>query len=211
MPTCRDIATGALRKIGVLGAGREPRQVDLDTALVALRGLYRRYVTSGALGRLRDVIPTTDYVAGENERVLRMHDGCDEVTLPMRVPVAARFGDPFDYGSRWVPPQGTRIEQTRPPRDGAVVQLNDAFTGTETLWIYDGQSNKWQYVTVIALDDQAPLADRDPEGLKAALAMEIADEFGGGLGEVTARRAREFESALAYRWSHDRGPAPEWC
>ena len=56
MASCRHVINGALRKLGRLGGGREPRTADAADALAALQGLYLSWIASGAFGRLRDVI-----------------------------------------------------------------------------------------------------------------------------------------------------------
>lgn len=208
MRTCRAVAASALRKIGKAGGGREPRQADLDTAMDVLRGLYRQLITVGAFGRLIDVIPTTDYVARENERVFRSNSGCTKVDLPLTVDASRDLGDPLDYGSRWVPP-GDELAHARPPRDCSVVEVVDGFTGVETQFIYDGQAKKWQGLHDLLPDSRAPLADRDPDGLASLLAAQINDEFGGGIGALTLRAAAEFRSALAHRYSHSRASYAE--
>ncbi|MFC0304396.1 hypothetical protein [Rhizorhabdus histidinilytica] len=82
MASCRDIVNGALRKLGKLGAGREPRLADSQDALEALRGLYRSLITSGAFGRLADIIPTGEtYTAGENQRIFRNSDATLQIDL----------------------------------------------------------------------------------------------------------------------------------
>ncbi|MFC0304395.1 hypothetical protein ACFSTI_29295 [Rhizorhabdus histidinilytica] len=72
-------------------------------------------------------------------------------------------------------------------------------------YIYDGQQRLWVGLYGLALTDQAPLSYRDPEGLKALLALSIVDEFGGEVGAATTRLAGMFQSALTTRYSfHDR-------
>ena len=83
MATCRHIVNSALRKIGRLGAGREPRVADQTDVLAALQGLYGAWVSAGAFGRLDDVIPTgSSYIAAGGERILRESADTLTVTLP---------------------------------------------------------------------------------------------------------------------------------
>lgn len=208
MATCRDIATRALRKLGVVAAGRDPRQVDLDSALAALDGLYRMLISAGTFGRLRDVTPLTDYHAQGMERVNRRHMECQRVYLPAMVADDPVWCDPCVYGARWVPPAAVAVG-AEPPRDCAIVVINDVFSGTETTWIFDGQGHQWQRIGAFDLDGNAPVSWRDPEGLACLLARELSDEYGAGIGPQTERRAGEFRSALAYRWSSPR--EPEYC
>lgn len=202
MTTARDIVNGSLRKIGKLAGGREPRTQDSQDALEALRGLYRQLITSGAFGRLRDVVPTgEEYTAGENERVFRNYSGTLTVNLPETVSRDYPCG-PLPYDEECaVYPTDTVDNGVRPPRDCAVVAISDTFTAETVHYIYDGQERRWMALDALALTDTAPLASRDPEGLKCLLATQIVDEFGGQLGEMTARMAANFQTSLITRFS----------
>ncbi|HEX8414727.1 MAG TPA: hypothetical protein VF637_12705, partial [Sphingomicrobium sp.] len=82
MAAVRLITNNALRKLGRLGAGREPRVADSTEALAALQGLYGSWIASGAFGRLEDVIPTGEtYTASGCERIIRTGTEL-EVVLP---------------------------------------------------------------------------------------------------------------------------------
>lgn len=202
MATARDIVNGALRKIGKLAGGREPRTQDSTDALEALRGLYRQLINSGAFGRLRDVVPTgAAYTAGENERVFRNSDVTLSITLPELVRRDTPCGSlPYDEEETYYP-NGVIDNAMRPPRDCSVVVISDAFTAQTVEYIYDGQQKLWTPVDGIELDSVAPLSARDPEGLKGLLAMQIVDEFGGQLGEMTTRQALNYQTALISRYS----------
>ena len=129
MATARDITNGALRKIGKLAGGREPRTQDASDALEALRGLYRQLINSGAFGRLRDVVPTgAAYTAGENERVFRNSDATLTIDLPELVRRDLPCGPlPYDEEEAYYP-NGVIDNAMRPPRDCSVVVVSDAFT-----------------------------------------------------------------------------------
>lgn len=202
MATARDITNGALRKIGKLAGGREPRTQDASDTLEALRGLYRQLINSGAFGRLRDVVPTgAAYTAGENERVFRNSDATLEITLPELVRRDLPCGPlPYDEEEAYYP-NGVVDNAMRPPRDCSVVVISDAFTSQTVHYIYDGQQRLWIGLDNLALSDVAPLSDRDPEGLKSLLATQINDEFGGQVGEMTMRMAANFQTALITRYS----------
>lgn len=203
MAACRLVVSGALRKLGKLAAGREPRTQEATDALEALRGLYQSLITSGALGRLHDVVPTTSYTAGENQRILRRDAAVATISLPELVDDVYPSGFIPPYGARWVPPS-TPLSNKRPPRDGSVVVINDAVTGASQQWIYDGHTNEWQAVHSLTLDSPAPLSERDLTGLQAMLAVQIADEYGGDIPAVTGNQADRFRSALVNRWSMPR-------
>lgn len=202
MATARDITNGALRKIGKLAGGREPRTQDASDALEALRGLYRQLINSGAFGRLRDVVPTgSAYTAGENERVFRNSDATLTIDLPELVRRDLPCGPlPYDEEEAYYP-NGVIDNAMRPPRDCSVVVVSDAFTAQTVHYIYDGQQRLWTPIDGLELDSVAPLSFRDPEGLKCLLATQINDEFGGQLGEMTMRMAANFQSSLISRYS----------
>ena len=202
MATARDITNGALRKIGKLAGGREPRTQDASDALEALRGLYRQLINSGAFGRLRDVVPTgSAYTAGENERVFRNSDATLTIDLPELVRRDLPCGPlPYDEEEAYYP-NGVIDNAMRPPRDCSVVVVSDAFTAQTVHYIYDGQQRLWTPIDGLELDSVAPLSFRDPEGLKCLLATQINDEFGGQLGEMTMRMAANFQTALITRFS----------
>lgn len=202
--SCLDIVKGALRKLGVLASGREPRTVDRDDTFEALKGLYRQLITAGAFGRLSDVVPTADYTACGNVRVFRSSDATDfAITLPETVARQDYWCDHRIYGSCWCPDNVVRRDVTT-PRDCAVVVINDATTGGAFDFIYDGQIKVWQGLYDLEIADRAPLAFRDPQGLMALLALQIGDDFGAQVGPTTARLAQNFQSALVTRFSAPR-------
>lgn len=210
---CRDVVKGALRKLGRLAAGREPRPADLQDGMEALRGLYRQWISLGTFGALRDVIPTgTEYTAGENERVFRNGAGAINVTLPDTV-LDNCFGDPCDYGSRWVPPgRDARNRASRPVRDCSIVVIQDQATGITLEFLYDGNAGGWIQLAELTDTDTAPLSFRDPQGLQAALAVAIEGEFGGNLTAGTIRQAQMLNYALTHRFSSVRPSAHvEYC
>ena len=201
MATCRETVSGALRKIGRLGAGREPRAADQADVLAALQGLYRQWINGGAFGRLSDVVPTgAAYTARENERIFRNASATVTITLPETV---ATVPNPRSYRDEVLTYEGI-TGNTRPPRDCAVVVISDAFTATTVEYIYDGSQRLWQAINALALADTAPLSVRDPMGLQAALAMQIADEFGAEVGAMTQRQAATFQMGLTHRYSTPR-------
>lgn len=202
---CREIINGALRKLGKLGSGREARSVDASDALESLRGLYRSLINSGAFGRIEDVVPTATYTAGENQRVFRTSSAVEEIKLPLLVDDIFPPGFLPPYGSRWVSPANNTRAQ-RPPRDLSVVIISDSESGETQEYIYDGQRNQWVALFSLDLDDEAPLSYRDADGLKAMLALQIADEYGGDVTAATSRLASLFQSNLVSRWSMPRQP-----
>lgn len=206
MPSARIVVNGALRKIGILAAGREARTSDAADALEALNGLYAWLITSGAFGRLRDVIPTADYTACGNERIYRMLPTIT-ITLPDTVPADWNW-----YCDGWgpYPPlyANSLLTNQAPPRDCAVVAITDQVVGTSETWINDAFLRQWQAVGDIGLDDPAPLSARDPQGLQSLLASRIADQFGGDLPQMTALQASQMVQGLTARFASPASISP---
>lgn len=193
MATCRHVVNGALRKLGRLGGGRDPRTADATDALAALQGLYLSWIASGAFGRLSDVIAEADITAAENVRIIR-DETVVTVTLPEVVPA---YCDPLPYGALWpyVVQNGTD-GANRPPRDGAVVQIKDTVGGQVASYVYDGTLREWVKIEALQMDNEAPRSVTDPEGLSAVLAMELSDTFGAEIGPATLRQAGRFTTAM---------------
>lgn len=216
MATARAIVNGALRKLGRLGGGREPRTADQTDTLAALQSLYGAWIAAGAFGRILDVVPSgTSYTARGNERILRTSADTLSVTLPELVSDASYS----DYGRDRRGYYGTIITVTEengqtivdvqasqpigcvePPRDGSVVVITDREGGETGTWLYDGTIKKWQAIHLLQLDSEAPRSSADPEGLGAALALEIADTFGAEVGPTTQRQAARFHTAMTHRY-----------
>ena len=204
--SCNDVVKGALRKLGVLASGREPRTVDRDDTFEALKGLYRQLITNGAFGRLRDVIPIADYTAYGNERIFRNQSATLAITLPETVRNWDFWGPYYVYGgiypNEYAPPATNAVTRDiRTPRDCSVVVIIDAFTSGTYDFIYDGQTKQWQGLYDLSLSDPAPLAFRDPQGLMSLLAVNLGDDFGPQIGAGTARLAQNFMTGLTSRFS----------
>lgn len=224
MATCRQIVNSSLRKLGRLGAGREPRVADQTDTLAALQGLYSSWIAAGTFGRILDIVPTgTVYTASGNERIYRMTPDTLSVELPELVSNASGS----DYGHARTGYYGTIItittdgdttivdvQASQPvgcvtmPRDGSVVIISDRIGGQTAAWIYDGTIKRWQDTNAIQLDDEAPRSIADPEGLSALLALEMADTFGAEVGAGTMRQATRFNVALAQRFGMRREAVP---
>lgn len=215
MATCRHIVNSALRKLGRLGGGREPRTADSAEALAALQGLYGSWIASGAFGRLADVTPNGNtFTASGGQRIIRT--GPD---LEVELPESISEGWVYDYGTPRrgyygsvvkISTQGDNIivdvEASQPmgcvlpPRDGSPVIITDREGGQTASWLYDGTLKAWQRIDALQLDNEAPRSAADPEGLAASLALEIADTFGAEIGPATNRQAMRFQTAMTHRY-----------
>ena len=206
MPNVRNIVNRALRKIGILGAGREARPNDAEDVSEALKGLYRAWIDSGAFGRLSDVVPTGDYTAGENQRIFRNSEATVTISLPQLVPAYANplpYNRERDYYTNYEGVDGTN----RPPRDGAPIVIVNAFDGQTLHYLYDGTIREWQEVSLLTLDSPAPRSVGDPEGLAACLAVEVADMFGRTLEPTTMRQVQRYEMSITSSFSRPREAA----
>jgi hypothetical protein len=209
MATVSDTINGALRKIGVLAAGRSPRAADQADTLATLRGMYRQWINNGTFGRLRDVIPLQDFVAYPNSRVYRNSLAVTTITLPELVSGYSqvwncnRWGwDEGIYPTEITPQQ--RLTSATTPRDATVVVLSDGITRSTVDFIYDGHTKEWRSIYDLALTDEAPFSFRDPKGLECVLALQIVDEFAGQVGQMTTAMATQFMASLCSRNSSPR-------
>lgn len=201
MATCQNIIEGALRKIGVLAAGRSANQTDLDDVLEILKNSYRGLISSGAFGRMRDVtVFSGTYTAKPGDHVFVQT--ADSITLPLLVDISTVYEAFTDTASAT-----SSTTQVSPP-DGAVVRVTDVNTNNTIDWLYDGQTKNWGMLYEINLLDTAPLSFRDAEGLKSWLATQIADEYGAEVPPLTLRQARAFLWNLAAKYNSRRPDMP---
>lgn len=177
MATVREVIHTAMRKARIT---RTPLADEVNDALVGLQSLYDSWVSGGLFGRLDNRIATTEYTAGENQRILVKDGG--SIVLPE---VVDDDGD------------------DRSPRNRAVVVVvNPADQTTET-HLYDASAGGWVSIQGLALDDEAPLSNRDMEGLATCLA-ETLEEYGTELGPFARRRAAQFKASLSNSYDDPR-------
>lgn len=159
MAKVRAVITGALRKLGVVGGTgrRAPSNQELADILPIMHGMYRNLITGGTFGRLRDVVPSGDYVAGENQRVFRRYNEKQEILLPDMVSWCGSCGyvgcEPVSQVCLTPPVPSTDYQAKRygyhdattrrTVRDNAIVTLVDEFSGEILEAIYDGQRKLW--------------------------------------------------------------------
>lgn len=191
MAVCRSVVNLALRKLGKLGAGREPRLADTTDAFEGLKGLYTTWVASGAFGRLHDIQPRgPEYTARVGQRITRESEALVRVILPE---VASDDRPiPYDYG--WNCRRSAHERTT--PIDGSAVVIVSLDTGATQTWLFDGTRKQWQQVTALQIDDEAPRSSADHQGLAACLAEELADQFGADLAPTTIAQAARFKTAM---------------
>lgn len=213
MTPSRAIVTTALRKLGRVGGGRDPRPADLTDGMDALVSLYQSWLNSGAFGRLHDVVPTGNYMAVGNERIYRPDGVSWEVTLPELVSSHSPTGHRY-YGTVITITQtgedvDVLVQPSQPlnghcvntPRDLAPIAISDHAGGNTITYLYDGGIKKWVPLWNIGLDDAAPLSARDANGLASCLAMNLSDQWGADVAPATQLAASHFKSALVTRFS----------
>ena len=82
--------------------------------------------------------------------------------------------------------------ETRTPKDlSAVIVITDT---TQKNYVFS--LGRWQACDALTLDSEAPLANRDQEGLACALALEIAENYGTQAGPRVFEKASRFNSSL---------------
>lgn len=172
MATCNEIINGSLVMLGKLRAGKVATGQDLADGMEALKGIYEDIVTSGSRGRLTNVIATAAYTAGEGERIV---DGGFTITKPTTITEE-------DTGL------------TRPVKDLAVVQVVGTNPGT---WLFEANLGAWSQIDTIAAASEAPLSTTRSLGLKARLALELADAYGASPSAVVIRNAQKFQAWLS--------------
>lgn len=170
MATCRDIIKRGLQQARIVPLGRDPTSKEAEAGMLALQGIYDGWATGGMFGRLTDVYTAADYTAQPGDRVFADNA---TITLPDTVE-----GD-----------EGTRI-----PRDLAQISVND---GTWRHWIWTGL---WTELTGLTLDSEAPLSERDQEGLSSLLAIYLAEGFGESVGQMTASRGMRFQGGVSHKF-----------
>lgn len=172
MATCNEIITGALVVLGKLRAGKVASGQDLADGMEALKGIYEDVITSGSRGRLTNVIASEAYTAGENERVT---DAGFAITKPTAITDEATSND-------------------RPVYDLSIIQVVGTNPGT---WIYEASLGAWSRLDTITATGEAPLSSTRSLGLKARLALELADAYGASPSAVVLRNAQKFQAWLA--------------
>jgi hypothetical protein len=85
--------------------------------------------------------------------------------------------------------------------DCSVICVVDPSTNDVEELIFDTRTQTWRKLGELTLTSEAPISHRDPIGLVCALAIELADEYGQELSEITVRNAARWHMALTHNWS----------
>lgn len=177
--TCRDVITLAMKKLGVLRSGGEPKAADAADALASLQSFYFECITQGTFGRVTSIIATADLTAYPGQHINNTDSGTITVTLP----TTSEWW--------WTDPV--------PPADLSVIRSTD-LSDTRLTHFYDGQTQRWVSIETLALEDEAPLSSRGYDGLASVLAVRLVDLFGDSLLSArTMKSANSFMLALVSR------------
>lgn len=152
MTTVLDWISRSMRMLGVLAAGQVPDGQRGQDALEVANGLLLSLPEIGMAPTLTEVVITSDYTAGEDERIVNISGEDLTINLPETID---------DCG------------EVRTPRNGArVVVAGD----TAITFVYLANSG-WQQVSGLALTDPAPLGPELYTGLCAILAVHLSPEY----------------------------------
>jgi hypothetical protein len=200
MTTCNDIIRLAMGQLRQLRAGEQPTGQEALDGMIAMQAMFDSWTAQGLFGRVNDTIPTSDYTACEQDRVI--NDGGYTITLPTTITPILPTGT---YYPIWPDERTWTALQSatqRPPRDRARIEI--VASGTTKRYLYDARTRAWVRIDGLALTDTAPLANRGALGLSACLAGLIADSYGEQVSPSTARQAALFMWGLSARYDGQR-------
>lgn len=96
---------------------------------------------------------------------------------------------------------GVTVTLPESAADWSIITVIDPQENQTSHFIYDAAAAQWQLLNDLDLTSLAPFSQRDPLGLTCALAVELADEYGQQLSEITVRNAARFQLSLTHNWS----------
>jgi len=161
---------------GIIDREEDPSAAELRDGLIVLRSMIANWISGGMFGRLEDHFADGDYEAEEGQRI-SIDDAT--VTLP------TTYDDEGD---------------TRAPREYSTVVI----VTSEGEQYYLFSQGQWRRVDELEANDEAPLQSLGVNGLAACVAVSFAEEFGGQVGPGTLMTARNFKTALSYKFGAER-------
>lgn len=183
MPSCRDIITRALRKLGHIGRTENPSEADESMGLAALQSMFDGWASGGAFGPVRDLYKDAAYTARAGDRVR----STAAVTLPDYTQVdGATYTDDYGFG----------VCRDDRPRNRALIVVVNPTTGVSQTNLWDAWRGQWVEIEGLTPNDEAPLADLGADGLACCLARVLTDDTGQKLGDETRRGAVAFENRI---------------
>lgn len=163
MTTVSDIASRALRAMGVLSAGQVADGQKAQDALQYFQDLVNDLPGLRGAPSLwsNTILPdATAYDATDGERIYTQGYAA-VITLP----------------DTYVDDDG--VEQAQ--RDLSRVHIVGTGHTQEGVWVYSADTGDWARVDSLALSDDSPFAPQDDGGLVALLAVRMAPDFGEGV------------------------------
>lgn len=199
MHTVGDVVRLALKKLGVLRPGGEPKAADAADSAASLISWYQECINKGTFGRVGDLVVSeaTEATAYPNVHINEMVSGVT-INLPDTVP--------YDYWYTWRPCRDYGWGLNAPlggdpgvnvPRDKSVIQITSKLDDTRATYIYDGTVQRWMRIDTLALTSEAPLSARGFDGLASVLATRLIDFYGPDLlSPSTIQSANSYKTAL---------------
>lgn len=179
--TVREIITNALRQLGALAGGREPKAADATLGLQTLQAMLLTLPEfSRSLARVR---VSANYTAEENQRIFNTSGSPITITLP----------DAVEDTDDEIPD-----DSERPPKNGAMVAESSATTAK--VYVYVEYLASWMQLTNLTLDSDNPLGPEHDEGLAAMLAVRLQPYFRTPLEPAVAVLATEGRTRIRQRF-----------
>jgi hypothetical protein len=145
MTTMRDTLTRAIRMSRARPLGDTPAGEEIDAALEEAQSMFLTL----PVRRLMDVLITEDYEAAENERITYT-SGSPTVTYPTSIVTL--------YG-------------TRPPTNGAIVEVSGAAGSTRKIYI--AELKTWMTLTGLGLTSEQPFGPTHDQDVAAMICARI--------------------------------------
>ena len=178
MATIREIMTSAFRKAKILASGETPAGIEADDALALIQALILEH--PGLVNtQWRDVFATS-------EADITVKDG-QRITVGAFTPVII------------FPTSTTDLWKRRDQRDLSRAVVVGGYKNG--LWLYSDDG--WLQADALDLDSENPFGRRSNNGLAAQLAVKLADEYGGSVGQSTAIEATRSEKSIRSRLWRD--------
>lgn len=205
MATNLDIIKRAMKKIHVLGSGADPSAAQAAAAMASLQSLIVELLGLGTLGRVYDVLASSDTTALEWQRI-RIPDDTVTITLPTTITSAMVGSWPYLYPWSGVGPdygwwyRGYCWAYPRPPVNMSPVVVVNMDTGEEVISVYSAYKGAWVTINDLTQQGDFPFASHYEDGFAAMLAERIVDDYAQELGVNTAKQAAACRMMLSAKY-----------